>query len=462
MIIGLTQLAQAIDARVHWPAGALEDTSIRLHGRLVIDSRRVRPGDVFVALPGSNTDGHRYVPQAFLAGAAACIVREVPSGASGPCLVVEEPRRAMHRAGAILRETLSGVRMVAITGSCGKTSTKEFTAAALRVFGKTTATEGNANNDLGVPMTLSSFDGSEAFGVVEAGMNAFGEIDFLSSLIRPEVGVVTSIFPAHLEGVGSLDGVRRAKGEMAAHVADAWVVPHSEPYLVELGRRRGLRVFTFGVQEGASFRLEGSEFRPDSTMARIRCPDGEALAVEVPAPGEHQALNAAAALAVAYALGLDLRVAARGLSMAQLPGARSRVFSIGGVTFLDDSYNASPGSLEAVFAWVAKMRTGDVHLVVGDMLELGSQAADLHRQAGRNAARLDPRSVFYVGEHAPDFLAGLNLPDRFFHCRSPEEAADQLIPRLAHGDWVVVKASHGVGLHRAVERIHELTSCACT
>lgn len=461
MNIGMLQLAKAIEARTAGPGGQTALPDVPLRGRLVIDSRQVKPGDVFVALPGTKTDGHRYVPQAFAAGAAACIVREAPQNPAGICLVVEDPRASMHRAAAAMRETLTHVRMVAVTGSCGKTSTKEFIAAALRMFGKTTATEGNANNDLGVPMTLSTFDGHESFGVLEAGMNAFGEIDFLSSLIRPEVGVVTSIFPAHLEGVGSLDGVRRAKGEMARHVQKAWVVPQTEPYLAELGRNCGVRVLTFGNGSNADFHLEECEFRMESTRAACITPAGR-IEFDVPAPGEHQALNAAAALAAVFALGLDLETAARGLKMAQLPGARSRLFSIGGVTFLDDSYNASPGSLKAVLSWVAQMRTGDVHLLTGDMLELGEHAKSLHRQAGVDAAKLEPRSVFYVGEHADAFAAGLGMPDRFFPCQTPEEAADQLIGRLAHGDWVVIKASHGVGLQRAVERIHELTSCSCT
>ena len=160
----------------------------------------------------------------------------------GPCLLVEDTRRALWEAGRMVREDLDRVRLVGITGSCGKTSTKEFAAAALSFLGKTTATQGNANNDLGLPLTLARFDGDERFGVVEMGMNAFGEIDALGSVVRPEVGVVTSIFPAHLEGVGTLDGVRRAKGELAAHVGRTWIVPDTEPGLAELGRARGLRV----------------------------------------------------------------------------------------------------------------------------------------------------------------------------------------------------------------------------
>lgn len=461
MNLTLLHLANAIGARIVSTIDEKIASSLVLQGRFAIDSRHLCPGDVFVALAGQKTDGHHFVPQAFAAGASACIVRDVSHPNLGIHLVVEDPRTALYRAAKAIRATLFAVRMVAITGSCGKTSTKEFTAAALQAFGTTTATEGNANNDLGVPITLSAFRGSEKFGVLEAGMNAFGEIDFLSSLIQPEVGVVTSILPAHLERLGSLDGVRRAKGEMATHVQKAWVVPASEPYLIELGQRYNLHVFTFGIESIADFRLEHCDLNTDTTHAVCTTPEGR-IEILVPAPGEHQALNALASLAAVYAMGLDLHTAAYGLAMARLPGARSRLFSIGGVTFLDDTYNASPGSMEAVLAWVAKIHSGHVHLVVGDMLELGEHAHDWHRHIGIRAAELAPQSVFYVGEHAKAFALGLNLPERFVHCQTPEEAADQLLPRLAHGDWVVIKASHGVGLHKTVERIYEITSCTCT
>ncbi len=430
--------------------------------RLAIDSREVTPGALFFALPGERTDGHRFVGAAFERGASAAVVQQEPDGPMpGPCLLVEDTRRALWEAGRMVREDLDRVRLVGITGSCGKTSTKEFVAAALGFLGKTTATQGNANNDLGLPITLARFDGDERFGVVEMGMNAFGEIDALGFVVRPEVGIVTSIFPAHLEGVGSLDGVRRAKGELAAHVRKTWIVPDTEPGLAELGRSRGLRVLTFGAGEGADFRVVSLAQAPDHSVLRFACPGGEHEA-RIPVPGAHQALNALAALAAVHALGESLEPAILGLEEARLPGARSRLLRISGITVFDDCYNASPGSLSAVFAWIGQVHTGALHLVLGDMLELGETSPALHREAGVQAAALGPESVFYVGAHAAAFAAGLSNPDHFFACQTPEEAADGLLPRLAHGDWVLVKASHGVGLSRFVERLHELTSCACT
>ena len=430
--------------------------------RLAIDSREVTPGALFFALPGERTDGHRFVGAAFERGASAAVVeREPGEPMPGPCLLVESTKRALWEAGRMVREDLDRVRLVGVTGSCGKTSTKELAAAALGFLGKTTATQGNANNDLGLPLTLARFDGDERFGVVEMGMNAFGEIDALASVVKPEVGIVTSIFPAHLEGVGDLDGVRRAKGELAAHVRRAWIVPATEAWLQELGRERGLRVLTFGADPPADFRVLSLTQAPDHSVLRFTSPAGE-LEARIPVPGAHQAHNALAALAAVFALGEPLEPAILGLEEARLPGARSRLLRIAGVNVFDDCYNASPGSMTAVFGWLAQVRTGAVHLVLGDMLELGETAGRLHQELGAAAAALSPESVFYVGAHAADFARGLARPGHFTACATPEEAADELVPRLAHGDWVLVKASHGVGLSRFVERLHELTSCACT
>ncbi|PKN47417.1 MAG: hypothetical protein CVU59_02960 [Deltaproteobacteria bacterium HGW-Deltaproteobacteria-17] len=466
----LWDLSTRLGAQWIMPARAFPDTDSDLHPdslpanftRLVIDSREVTPGCLFFALPGERTDGHRFVGTAFQKGACAAVVQQPPEGEPpGPCLLVESTRSALWEAGRMIREDLERVRMVGITGSCGKTSTKEFAAAALGFLGKTTATMGNANNDLGLPLTLSRFDGDEQFGVLEMGMNAFGEIDALSSVVTPEVGIVTSIFPAHLEGVGSLDGVRRAKGEMAAHVRKVWIVPDTEPTLIQLGRDRGLRVLTFGWTEGADFRVVSLECGQEHSDLRLSCPAGE-FDARIPVPGEHQAGNALAALAAVHALGQPLEPAILGLEEARLPGSRSRILRVFGITVFDDCYNASPGSLAAVFGWIDKVRTGPLHLVLGDMLELGDESPRLHREAGVEAARLAPASVLYVGKQAASFAEGFGSRDHLTTCASPEEAADELLPRLAHGDWVLVKASHGVGLHRFVERLQELTSCACT
>jgi len=466
----LWDLSARLGAQWIMPHRAFPEMDLEFHpdslpatfSRLVIDSREVTPGSLFVALPGERTDGHRFVRAAFEKGACAAVVQRDPEeDLPGPCLLVENTRRALWEAGRMIREGLDRVRMVGITGSCGKTSTKEFTAAALGILGKTTATLGNANNDLGLPLTLSRFDGDELFGVLEMGMNAFGEIDALASVGTPEVGIVTSIFPAHLEGVGSLDGVRRAKGEMAAHVTKVWIVPDTEPTLVQLGLDLGLRVLTFGASESADFRAVALNCGMEQSDLRFSCPAGE-FDARIPVPGAHQANNALAALAAVYALGQPLEPAILGLEEAHLPGSRSRILHIAGITVFDDCYNASPGSLAAVFNWIDRVRTGALHLVLGDMLELGDTSPQLHREAGAAAARLSPESVFYVGAQAASFAKGYDRADNFTACTTPEQAADELVPRLAHGDWVLVKASHGVGLHRFIEHLYELTSCACT
>ncbi len=420
--------------------------------RLVIDSRQVQPGDLFFALSGEHTDGHRFVQAAFEKGAVACVVqRESGDRLSGPTLVVPDTRAALWEAGLLVRESLRRTRLVGITGSCGKTSTKEFCASALGFLGKTTATLGNANNDLGLPLSFSRFDGDEQFGVLEMGMNAFGEIDRLSSAVGPEVGIITSIFPVHLEGVGSLDGVRKAKGEMIPHIRKVLVVPDTEEELATQGEQRGLRVLRFGDTPQADFRVVDLQVAADHSMLRFASPAGE-FSVRIPVPGEHQSKNVLAALAAVHALGQPMEPAIFGLEDTRLPGSRSRLINAGGVQVFDDSYNASPASLAAVWNWAASVHTGRLHLVCGDMLELGEHAALLHREAGQLARSLSCASVVYVGAHARDFASGFGDGDLWV-ASDPVSAVERIFPALQPGDWVVVKASHGVGLADFVEQL---------
>ncbi|MBU1238125.1 UDP-N-acetylmuramoyl-tripeptide--D-alanyl-D-alanine ligase, partial [Myxococcota bacterium] len=416
----------------------------------VIDSRRIAPGSLFFALPGETTDGHDYVATALGAGAAAAVVERTTFTAppmDGTVILVENTVDALAKAGSLAREYLYHIPMVAVTGSCGKTSTKEFLRAALSPLGTVGATPGNLNNHLGVPMTLGSFSANEAVLVVEMGMNHPGEIEFLARMATPQVGVITSICPVHLEGVGSLEGVREAKGELLDHIISGGcaVVPASEPLLVLRAQAHDLKVITFGLNEG-TFAVSDPSITLDGSTYTLTTPEGT-FTVTCPAGGTHQALNSAAALAAAFSLGTPPELAIEALKSASLPGERSRLEKIGGITLFNDSYNASPSSMEAVLNMVRESWQGPFHLLLGEMRELGVQSPMYHKNLGVLAAGTGASSITYVGNYGNDFQAGVLEAGACCTLVGDAVTAAPLVSaQLSAGDLLVVKGSRGVHL----------------
>ncbi len=426
------------------------------------DSREVSPGRIFFALPGERVDGHDFCAAAAAAGAAAVVVaaaRGRPSGCDGvPVIAVPDPRRALGDLARHARAAFAGT-VVGVTGSNGKTTTKELIAAALGAAGPTLHTSGNRNTDVGLPLTVLDATGDEAFWVLEMAMRAQGEIAHLAGLARPHVAVVTNVAGAHLERLGSLAEVAHAKGEIfhALGPKGIAVFPADEPLLeaeaafLPEGRKRRF---------GPGGRVRILDFVPAGPAGSVvRFAVGERpVVVRLGLAGEHNARNAAAALTVVGALGLPLLPAAAALGTAALPPHRSRLVKVAGRVLVDDCYNANPASMSAALdLLVTSAGAGRAFAVLGDMLELGSGAEALHAALGRELATRRVAGLAAVGPLATHIARGAAeaglAAGRLFVSTDPEAAAAAVAAWSEPGDWILVKASRSLQLERAVEAI---------
>ncbi|HVR60644.1 MAG TPA: UDP-N-acetylmuramoyl-tripeptide--D-alanyl-D-alanine ligase [Polyangia bacterium] len=426
------------------------------------DSRQVKRGQMFFALPGERVDGFSFVEQAAAAGAAAVVVQDgrgPPAGAAGATIIaVREPRAALGALALAVRQRFAGL-VVGVTGSNGKTTTKELIAAALGPLGPVMRTAGNLNTDVGLPLTILSATGHEAAWVLEMAMRARGEIAYLARIGKPRIGVITNVAGAHLERLGSLEEVARAKGELYFGLPPDGiaVLPGDEPLVEGQAQEAAIpetRRLRFGAGGGVDVRvLEVIPAGAAGAVVRYAVRDLPVV-VRLPLPGLHNARNGAAALAVALAAGVPALAAARALESLALPPHRSAVIEAGGRTVLDDCYNANPASMRAALqALLASVGSGRPFAILGDMLELGPEAETLHRQIGAEAAgRL--AGLCGVGPLASALVqaaraAGLP-PARAVTAATPDEAGALVAPWTQPGDWILVKGSRGMKLEAAV------------
>jgi UDP-N-acetylmuramoyl-tripeptide--D-alanyl-D-alanine ligase len=428
---------------------------------VAVDSRRVRPGDLFVAMPGARVDGHDFAALAVASGASAVLAKRRPADlpAAVPLLLVDDPAEALlSLAGAVKRR--SSFRLAAVAGSVGKTTTKEFAAAILGHRFATEKTPGNQNSAIGFPMSVLNMTRRPEWMVGEMGMSARGEIARLAKTFEPDVAAITAIAAEHLEFLGSLDEVARANGEVLEGLRPdgVFVVNASDERIEELARGWSGRILRFGGSLPADVTVSGIEPEAAGSRFELSTPSGSA-SIALPVPGLHQVANFLAASAVAVAAGAtveDCAAAAPKLSAASHRGEFHRHAS--GALLYDDAYNASPPSMRAALDTLKLLRGTRKIAVLGDMLELGSEESWWHREAGKYAVGRADRLVC-VGTRAREIgtgavEAGL-ARDAVATAESPEEAAALLEGMLCEGDTVLFKASHGVGLDRAVQRLAE-------
>jgi UDP-N-acetylmuramoyl-tripeptide--D-alanyl-D-alanine ligase len=358
--------------------------------------------------------------------------------------------------------------VVGVTGSNGKTTTKELLAAILETAASqdaVLATTGNLNNSLGVPLTLLRLHAGHRFAVVEMGMSAPGEIATLCGIVTPDVGVITGIAPAHLEHLGSLEAIARAKGELFAALPEGGVAiyPDDQPLLAaEAARLPAAQRRTFGTGADATVRIAAVMLRATAGLSLDLVVGGATIRCDLPLPGPHNARNAAAAAAAAAALGVKPADIAAGLARGRTAAHRSTIVEVGGRHVIDDCYNANPASTRAGLEMLASLRPpGRTALaVLGDMLELGPTSAELHFEVGRDAARLGIDHVVAVGVLAQQILRGAWRggmdPQRLAPAADPAAAARQIHERTSPDDWVLVKASRGMRLERVLEEWRRL------
>ncbi len=449
-------------------------------GGVAIDSRRVRPGDIFVALPGERTDGHAYVEDAFHAGAAVALVsREVPGRPAVDLVTGEAPSQcvtplairvpstlaALQQAARARREAYPALRVIGVTGSVGKTTTKEAIFAVLAQHYRVLRSSGNQNNEIGLPLTLLELTAEHDRAVLEMGMYALGEIEMLCRLARPQVGVVTNVGPVHLERLGTIERIAQAKAELLAALpaGGVAVLNGDDPLVMAMPCPAGVRRLTYGRGEGNAVRathvssrgLEGVRFTvgveavPELGIAAGQC------ALSAPTPGAHTVMPALAAVAVGLLEGLTWDEIAAGLGnqAADLRLVPRR--AQGGATLLDDTYNASPASMLAALDLLEEIPGRHV-AVLGDMLELGPHEEEGHRQVGARAAQVLDLLVT-VGPRAArlaDEARRRGLPPEAVHSVMEVEEAVRLLPELVReGDVLLVKGSRSVGLEGLVAAI---------
>jgi UDP-N-acetylmuramoyl-tripeptide--D-alanyl-D-alanine ligase len=421
-----------------------------------IDSRAIAPGDLFVALKGETHDGHDHVAAALAAGAVAALVSRVPDNlpSDGALLLVPDTLTALARLGIAARARVGGVRIAAITGSVGKTSTKDALRLVLATQASTHAAAASFNNHIGVPLTLARMPPDAAFAVFEVGMNHPGEIAPLARMIRPELALVTTVEAVHTEFFADgIDGVAAAKAEILAAGGRVAVLNRDNRFFERLAaeaRRRGFeRVIGFGGDSAAEVRLVDLRLDAASTTVAAMI-HGRAISYRVGAPGRHWALNSLAVLAAVDALGADVGAAAAALAEMSPPKGRGRRHVVGrnGESFvlIDDSYNASPVSMRAAFDVLANCDIapgGRRIAVLGDMRELGADAPRLHAElaAALSERRID--LVFACGPHMAHLFEALPAQRRAAYAANAQALLPLVRAAIRGGDVVVVKGSLG-------------------
>jgi UDP-N-acetylmuramoyl-tripeptide--D-alanyl-D-alanine ligase len=443
MVMPLSEAAQVLDAR-QWGA----DVTFR---GISTDTRSLSEGNLFVALEGPNFDGHDYIDQARQHGAVAAAVSRV-TNEKMPLLEVKDTRIALGELAAHWRSQFA-IPLIAVTGSNGKTSVKEMLASILRGCGETLVTQGNLNNDIGVPLTLFRLAAEHEYAVLELGANHPGEIAYLTDVARPTVGVVNNAGPAHLEGFGDVSGVAEAKGELFARLApDAVCIINADDAFAGLWKSMASprRIVSFGVSTAAEVCAEWTGDISGSDV-ELMTPAGTA-SLRLALPGQHNVMNALAATAAALALDIALENIVRGLADVRPVGGRWQSHSgINGAQLIDDTYNANPASLRVALDLLSKA-DAETWLVLGDMGELGEEGERLHRKVGEEARQAGIQHLFALGELAAEAAAAFGNGAETFADMDGLNARLKELVRA--GVIVLVKGSRAMRMERVVEALN--------
>ena len=423
-------------------------------GEVSTDSRRLPAGALFVALVGPRFDGHDFIAAARERGACAALVSRRVVGDPLPQLRVADTLLALGQLGSAWRERFAGP-VIALTGSNGKTTVKEMVASILRTRGPTLATEGNLNNDIGVPLTLLRLGREHAYAVVEMGANHPCEIAYLTGLVQPDVAIVNNAGPCHLEGFGDVAGVARGKGEIFQGLgADGVaVINRDDPYAdYWVGLNKERRTVEFGLNQHAT--VGGRVL--DATANRFRLRVGaEDIEIRLPLPGRHNILNALAAAAAATAVGANLEEVRRGLENLRGVGGRlQRLRGRHGGAVIHDAYNANPASLAAALGAIGG-ESGRKWLVLGDMWELGPAADDLHAQSGKDTRAAGFERLYGLGEHSRAAVTAFVGGRHFVEVEALIAALAADLKSGGEAPVILVKGSRGMRMERVVTALVE-------
>jgi UDP-N-acetylmuramoyl-tripeptide--D-alanyl-D-alanine ligase len=429
-----------------WTRGRLQGADTEVTG-FSIDTRTLRPGDLFVALPGEHTDGHDFVAAAVEKGASAALVTR-PVDAPLPQVVVNDTQLALGDLASAVRAQRN-VRVIGITGSNGKTTVKTLTASILSRHGRTHVNAGNYNNELGMPLTLLAMPEDTVYAVLEMGAGKPGDIDYLAAIARPDIGLVNSIAPAHLERMGTIEGVAETKGALYQSLpADGVAIINADDARFAgffTGLAGSHRILRFALNHRADIGADIVEERLDGTHFVLSTPHGDGD-VHLPLAGRHNVANALAAAAIATALDIPVDTIVEGLEQVPRVAGRLNLQAMtGGWTLIDDSYNANPGSAAAAIDTLA-LAEGERWLVLGDMAELGPEARGMHADIGALAREKGIERLFATGPLSAAAVEAFG--DGAQHYATREALSDAACAQIHPGVTVLVKGSRSSGMER--------------
>lgn len=479
----LENIAAACGGRLFWGKEGQEAVLKNKEAAcVVLDSRKIQEGGIFIASCGEKADGHNFIGDVFQKGALGVICEKTPRQVKengkgseedwGPYILVENSLQALKDIAEFYRKQLS-IPVIGITGSVGKTSTKEMIAGVLAQKYSVLKTEGNFNNEIGLPLTLLRIRDEHEAAVVEMGISDFGEMHRLSKMARPDICVITNIGQCHLENLKSREGILQAKTEIfdfmpwEGHVC----VNGNDDMLATLDRVKGRKVHFFGVRnegcecfdsdfEVCADEIENKGLFGSSAVLHKKNQKGqrETLQIQIPLPGFPMVINAAAAALVADILGLDAEQISKGISAVEAVGGRSHIIRQAGRTIIDDCYNANPVSMKAAIDLLL-MAEGRKIAVLGDMFELGSDSQRLHEEVGSYAGKAGVEVIICVGENAEYMYRGAleqkHPEQEIYYFPSREMLLEKLVSILKKEDTILVKASHGMGFVKVVEYLQE-------
>lgn len=430
----------------------------------VLDSRKIQEGGLFFANEGAQVDGHKFIGQVYEKGALVVVCEKdpaivekehaIPATSWGVYILVENTLQALKDIATFYREQLD-IPVVGITGSVGKTSTKEFIASVLSQKYEVLKTEGNFNNEVGLPLTLLRIRDYHQAAVVEMGISDFGEMHRLSQMAKPDICVLTNIGQCHLENLGTRDGILKAKTEIFDFMAeDGYVCAFGEDdKLSTLKQVKGRDVLFFGTSKEFSVYADQVENKGLFGSEAILHVNGQMIDVQIPLPGQHMVVNATAATAVANLLGLDMEEIAQGIETVQPVGGRSHIMSLKDYTVIDDCYNANPVSMCAAID-LLRMAEGRKVAILGDMFELGTDSDRMHANVGNYAAQQGVDMLICVGENARHMyesaLKDIKDGQQVYYFATRDEMLGELAKLLQKEDTILVKASHGMGFDKVI------------
>lgn len=421
------------------------------------DSRAVKAGELFVAFSGGNFDGHDYCAKAVELGAIGVLVSkpvEVPEGIT--VLMVKDTLKAFQEMARAYRRSFKKLKVFAITGSNGKTSTKDLLAATLSAKYNVIKTQGNFNNEIGLPKTLLNITPETEIAVVEMGMRGLGQIAALCDIAEPDSGLISNVGETHMELLGSMANIGKAKGEIVVNLPeDGFAVLNGDnEYVVAAAKNTKAKVVFFGLGENCDYR--GSNIKTQGMGTTFTCTEkatGKSVEVKLQVIGEHNVYNALSAIAGAACYGIALEESAKALAGARLTSSRQEIIYIGDITFINDAYNASPASMEAALKTLAEAKRAHNNArtiaVLADMLELGAISEDAHRRVGRWAVEYGADFVLTFGKDAAYISEEVaKLGGKTTHCEDLLAAENELRVLASKGDIILLKGSHSMGVDK--------------